>query len=657
MKLKNTLTSLLLFSLLSLPTFGQMPVPMEFGECGESNYPEADDWTRKGLRALRNDDKVNARRYARLALEANEKDGHAMFLMGYVGFTSGKMKEAEVYWQKCLSICPDYNAEIQYLLGIMKFESGQSEEGAELIEAYLANPMREGTFDEEAEKYLNDALVIARLKENPVEFSPKVVRNVSSPSDEYLCTISPDGTYCFYTRRAYTRPAHAGPADRARLVETFTVSELTNRGFDRGEPMPAPFNQNYNEGSPTISADNRLLVFTSCEELADGYKNCDLYYSIRNGDHWSEIRPLPGDVNQSDSWESQPSVSANGNRIYFTSNREGGLGGLDLYVTYLQPDGTWGTPENLGAPVNTEGDEKSPFIHSDSQTLYFASTGLPGMGGYDLYYARQGDDFVFEEPINIGYPINNVDDELGLFVDLAGTTAYFNSNTQRGPGGWDLFSFGLHPAARPQEVAMVRGVLRDEEGQPVTDAQLVLKNIATQEMQRVDVDRSNGEYTAVVAIKDGEDAIIKVEREGAAFSSRYIDVDEVEAGIVEADLEVSKIQVGREYRLNDINFATNSFVLNENARMIIEEFAIFLDENPTVKVDIQGHTDNVGEDQSNLVLSRNRARVVYEYLLDWGISAQRMTHHGFGEERPVESNETETGRAANRRTIFVITHT
>ncbi|NVK28533.1 MAG: PD40 domain-containing protein [Flavobacteriia bacterium] len=645
--------TLVLLTVFSFGLQAQMPVPLEFGECDQP-YPEADDWSRKGIRALRNGDEVNARRYARLALEANSRDAHGFFLMGYVAFTTGKIAEAQANWTQCLAICPDYNAEMQYLLGIMKIESGKTEEGEKLISTYLENPMRNGSFDEEAEEYLEQALIIAELMENPVDFDPRVVRGVSTPADEYLCSISPDGEMMFYTRREMKRPRHSGPSDRARLVETFTVSRMTQRGFDRGEDMPLPFNDNYNEGSPTISADNRILVFTSCELMPNEYKNCDLYYSIRNGDTWSPIQSLGANVNKADSWESQATISANGNRIYFASNREGGVGGLDIWMTNRLPDGTWSEPINLGEPVNTPGDEKSPFIHSDSKTLYFASTGHPGMGGWDVFYARQNSSLEFEQPVNIGYPINNTTDELGLFVDLDGVTAYFNSKDLRGPGGWDLYQIDLPEEARPEEVALVRGTLRDESGEIVTDADLVLKNISTQEETRIDVDDENGEYTAVVTLSENEDVILKVDREGAAFSSKYIDVDDTESGVVEGDLEVAELSVGREYRLNDINFATDSYELTQNARTIIREFAIFLEENPSVKVDIQGHTDNVGEDASNLTLSQNRARVVYEYLIDMGIASNRMTHHGFGEQKPVETNSTEAGRAKNRRTIFVI---
>lgn len=634
-------------------TFGQSFPPVELGEC-DGHPIGSDQQLQKAVRAIRNNDRNLAQIYVNNLLDADPKDPHGLYLFGEIGFRNGDLRAAEAYWTQCLSVCPDYKAELEFLLGLLLVNSDNAAKkvkGQEMLEKYLVNPMRDGGYDSEAERVLAQSRITEELIANPVPFDPQVVRGVSTRADEYLAIISPDGQYCFYTRREMRRPRHAGPGDRAQMVEEFTLSTNTGTGFDHGEALPDPFNSNINEGAPTITANNRLLVFASCK-MEGGYQNCDLYYTMKNGEYWSSIRPIDA-VNRPDSWESQPSISANGDRLFFVSNREGGQGGLDIYMSRFRPDGTWSTPENLGPVINTPGNEKSPFIHSDSRTLYFASDGQPGMGGYDIFYAHQNESAEYNKPINIGYPINKESDQLGLFVNLEGTTAYFNSNELRGPGGWDLYSFELHQAARPDEVILVRGTLVNEYEESITDANITLKNLGTQEQQQIDVDNETGEYTAVV--NKGDDVILKVEMDGAAFSAKMIGQDESASGVVEADLEVAELRVGREYRLNDINFATNSYQLTNRAMLIIEEFAFFLEENPSVKVDIQGHTDNVGEGSDNTALSRNRARVVYEYLIDWGIPANRMTHHGYGESRPVASNATPEGRAKNRRTIFVIT--
>ncbi len=307
--------------------------------------------------------------------------------------------------------------------------------------------------------------------------------------------------------------------------------------------------------------------------------------------------------------------------------------------------------------INTSKNEKSPFIHSDSHTLYFASQGHAGLGGYDIFYSKSDDDLEeWGEPVNIGYPINTDKDEIGLFVSLNGKKGYFNSNKLRGMGGWDLYEFDLYEAARPDKVALLKGTLVDENNEVVRDAVLEVKNLKTKEVARVHVDSETGEFATVVRIKEEENIILKVKKEDAAFTSKFVDAKDPEGnGVVEANLEVSPIKVGKEYRLNDIFFTSNSYALSENAMQIIDEFILFLNDHPRVKVDIQGHTDNIGKPEDNLVLSKNRAKVVYEYIVNHGVNASRLNHHGYGEQRPIAANSSESGRAKNRRTVFVIT--
>lgn len=635
--------------LLSLSAYAQMP-ELGFGNCPDQGQPSSRSDLSVALEEIRKENFELANQMVN-SMYAEEVDNpHMLYLIGELMFRNPRGRNlavAERSWDDCLKACPNYKPELKYLLGRIKINNNNIEEGMALLGEFIDDPEADPNLMDLALDAYEQGQVMQELMANPVEYNVSVVRGISTPNaDEYLTAISPDGQLAFFTRRMGGN-------------ETFTRSEFGGRNFNFGTPMPRPFNANFNEGSPTITADNRLLIFTSCLPTEDGLQNCDLYYSIRNGDRWSEIQPIGETVNSPDSWESQPSVSPNGDKLYFASNREGGIGGIDIYVSHRQPDGSWGEAVNLGEPINTPGDEKSPFLHTDSRTLYFASRGgHPGMGGYDLFYARQNEDGSYNEPENIGYPINTSANEVGLIVNLQGTKAYFNSNDPEagGVGLWDLFEFTMPEDARPEEVAIVRGVLRDQNGRPVTNAEVTMKNTVTNEETRLDVDRSSGEYTAVVSVARNEDVIIKVEGDDASFSTRYIDADQVSTSeVVDADMDVAKLEVGKEYRLNDVHFETDSYELDNQDKFIIDEFAIFLQEHSTVTVDIQGHTDDVGGDDANLILSRNRARVVYERLISKGIAASRMTHHGFGETRPVAPNRNDRGRAMNRRTVFVIT--
>jgi outer membrane protein OmpA-like peptidoglycan-associated protein len=339
--------------------------------------------------------------------------------------------------------------------------------------------------------------------------------------------------------------------------------------------------------------------------------------------------------------------------IYFISDRPGGLGGYDIYKIEKQDDGAWSSPINLGAPINTPANEKSPFIHTDSQTLYFSSQGHKGLGGYDIYYSRQKQDGGWEEPINIGYPINSYDDDLSFFASTDGHYGYYSSNRLSENGAWNLYSFPLYEEARPQKVLLLKGQIDVEESIGPIQARIQLKNIRTKTITEIPVDSTTGKYVTAILFKD--DQILTVKKEGFVYSSRYLSTED--STLIQpkkVDIAIKKIEVGESYEIDDINFTTNSAILSVDAQKIIDNFFEFLYENPLIEVEIQGHTDNIGQDQKNLALSDKRAKAVYQYLIDKGISMSRLSAKGYGETMPIASNDTYAGRAANRRTVFVI---
>jgi len=304
--------------------------------------------------------------------------------------------------------------------------------------------------------------------------------------------------------------------------------------------------------------------------------------------------------------------------------------------------------------INTKGSEKSPFFHSDGQTLYFSSTGQMGYGSYDIFFSKLDKDNNWQVPKNIGYPINSENDDLGFFVSTDGRSGYFASNKLKGLGGWDIYTFPLYKEARPERVLFLKGALKNENNQMITDGRVELKNTRTKEITTVDVDSLTGKYVAVVAFND--DHILTVKQPGKAFSSEYLSMsDSTLNKPKQLDVEIQQIEVGKNYRINSIYFETNSAEVNLQTISIIEELAGFLNENPTVNIAIQGHTDNVGDAQTNLKLSQDRSRHVYETLVKNGIIAERLSSTGYGATKPVSSNQTEKGRALNRRTEFTIT--
>jgi outer membrane protein OmpA-like peptidoglycan-associated protein/tetratricopeptide (TPR) repeat protein len=640
-----------LFLLLSTSLLAQP----ELGECEQEVDEVISNQIPRALKAWKVKNYREVERYLEKSLRLDPTYAPALYLLGELNLRKGEIRKAKFLWEKLLKECPHYKPEIPYLLGVIYLESGEYEMAISFIEQFLANSERDFGFDKEAKTALKDAKLNLKLMANPKAFQPSPVQRISTSADEYLASISPDQKTMFFTRRSRKVNRKDGPAASARLVEEFCKAvKQANGEFEMGAPMPSPFNTSYNEGGPSITADNTELYFTVCLDI-EGYKNCDIYYTeLDPYGYWVTPKSVGDHINRRDSWESQASVTANGDFLYFTSNREEGQGGLDIYRCKRLPQGNWSAPVSLPAGVNTSRDEKSPFIHSDSKTLYFTSNGHPGLGGFDIFYVQAKTDSTWFSANNIGYPINSKDDDLGLFVSMDGKTGYFSSNTIRANTGWDLYKFELPQEARPDEVFLLSGKLSAEEG--LDSAVVEIKNLKTKEVSKIRVDLETGNFARVLSNQSNDDFIIKVEKKGAAFSSRYISAESrVKEPIVEASLELKKLEIGREYTLNDINFLSNSDALDNAARAIIEEFVGFMVDNETVKADIQGHTDNVGDAGSNEQLSKKRAKAVFEYALSLGMSNSRLVWHGYGESRPIEPNDDDSGRAKNRRTVFVLT--
>lgn len=652
-KVRRTYSLILLLILLSIELVAQP----ELGVCKQEADPMAEAQLPKALRAWRKKDFREAQRYLEKSVGFDRSYAHGHYLLGELYLKKGELHGVEAMWEQVIRICPDYKADLYYYLGILLLETNKEKRGRELLETYVIHAERDAALVKEAENILEEFRVVEELKAHPVPYDPKPVPGISTPADEYLGCISPDMHLFFFTRRLRKRNKYSGPANGMRLVEEFSMSQRQQRGFPAGEALPRPFNSQYNEGGPSITAANSELFFTVCQPNDTGYLNCDIWYSRRFGSDWSSLRPLPAPINSAESWESQPSVSANGDLLFFASNRKRGYGGTDLYVCHRLENGDWSAPENLGQSINTEGNEKTPFLHSDSRTLYFSSDGHPGMGGFDIFYSRQYEG-VWQSPKNIGYPINNESNNVGLFVDLSGKKAYFSTKRKGGRKDYDIFSFDMPAAARPVQVALIRGTVADEAGAPQVDARLELTNLKTKEVQRIGIDELDGSYTAAVRVSNVDEHLLTIKQEGSAFQSRFLSKETItpdEESTVQIDMEVLPLEKNREYRLRDIYFASNSAELNHSSLAVLQVFRDFLVEHPNVHVEIQGHTDEVGSASANLKLSSRRATKVYEHLIDEGVDPGQMQHRGYGESRPAADNTTEEGKALNRRTVFVIT--
>lgn len=464
-------------------------------------------------------------------------------------------------------------AEAHLSMGDLLFDQRRYAEAIRHFERFLQLDAHHKRWRDDAQRNIGIAQFRLDAMAHPVDFRPENLGTaVNSVDDDYLPAITADGTTLIFTRRS---PRTASTTANTPEEEDFFLSRCDSHGvWGTAQRMDPPVNTTDNEGAQCISYDGRIMLFTACGRR-DGAGRCDLYQSVWHNGRWGKPRNM-GPVINTGHWESQPSLSADGKALYFVSDRPGGYGGTDIWVC-RRHDGGWGAPENLGPAINTAGNEAGPFIHYDGQTLYFSSTGHTGMGGCDLFVSRHQADGSWSEPQNLGYPVNTEGDESRLVVSADGRTAYFASDHLGGLGKNDIYRFDLPEPLRAHEVVCA-----------------------------------------------------------------------------EAVAEADTLSVGQSIRLNNIFFQTGSARLYEESQVELDKVVDLMLASPTLRIELAGHTDNVGSQQANRTLSEQRAKAVYDYLVASGISPERLSYRGYGEEMPVASNDTEEGRRQNRRTVFTV---
>ncbi|HET9433092.1 MAG TPA: flagellar motor protein MotB, partial [Chitinophagaceae bacterium] len=312
-----------------------------------------------------------------------------------------------------------------------------------------------------------------------------------------------DGKEFFFTRRI------------RGYDEDFFSAKWDGKDWVKAAPLGGNVNTDQNEGAQMISQDGEMLVFTACNRK-DGWGSCDIYISYLTQNGWSEGINLGGKIN-TDQWESQPCLSPDKRDLYFASRRPGGLGGSDIYVSHLQPNGQWTSPENLGPQINTSGDESCPFIHADNQTLFFTSNGLLGYGEDDLFYARKGPKGDWSVPENLGYPINTIYKEGTLFIAADAKTAYYASDRSDSKGGLDIYSFELPENIRPNKTLWVKGKVFDKKTTKGLPSGVELIDMNTKQLiSKVQTDE-RGNY--LITLPVGKDYAFNVNRKGYLFFS------------------------------------------------------------------------------------------------------------------------------------------
>ena len=558
-------------------------------------------------------------------------------------------EKAAFHYNKAIGLKPKPAPMLYFNAASEELNSAQYEQALKNFNLFIE---KGGHWDEELVRGIEVCRFAIEAVKNPMTFNPiNMGPNINSEWDEYLAALTADEMEFIFTVRLPRSKKTISFLDFTE--EDFYASRKENGVWQPRYPLPAPINTGYNEGAQAISPDGRYLFYTMCD-ADQGYGGCDLYWSKRIGDRWSRPRNM-GSVVNSIHWDSQPSIGPDGKTIYFASKRPGGYGGVDLWKTEIIEEGVFSEPVNLGATINTRKDDTAPFIHPDGRTLYFASAGRPGMGGRDLYYAVLLDDNTWSEPVNLGYPINTQNDEINILISASGTTAYFSSDKPGGYGGMDLYYFTLDEQLRPTPVTYIKGKVQDAVTLQPLEATIEMIDLNHNKIvTSTSSDPVTGDFLA--CILTGANILLNVNHPDYPFYSENFQLEKSYSDLAPflKNIRLEKAEIGTTFILRNIFFDFGHDELKAESHIELDRLVIYLENNKNMHIEIGGHTDNIGSDDYNNKLSLARAKSVYDYLIKNGIEVSRLSFKGYGKTSPIADNDTEEGRAINRRTEFKI---
>lgn len=541
----------------------------------------------------------------------------------------------EVRWQKVFWL----------ELGEDNMRLGKYDRVIGYLEQYLQNEtLNKGRIDQ-ATLWKRSAEFSLQNMKKAIKFQPRQLSDtLNCFPKQYFPVTTADEQEMIFTRRLGFKDDDD---------EDLVVSHKSPDGQWTAPVSVSPnINSKFNEGTCTISADGRQLIFTSCLGRR-GFGNCDLFESRKIGEEWTAPMNLGPQIN-SPAWESQPSLSADGRVLYFVSDRRGGQGSNDIYVSRKSDDGKWSKAKNLGKTVNTQYDEISPFIHANDRALFFASTGRPGFGGYDIFLSERTDS-VWSMPQNFGYPINNHEDQFSLFISPDSEKGYYSHEEDDLNGISRIYEFFVPEEYRLKyKSSSVKGFVRDSRTHEPVEAKVELFNLETNEIVSLTYsDSVTGQYLMVLT--QGADYALYVNSPGYLFKSLNFDYElKYDPKPIVIDIDLDKASEGAVVVLNNIFFDVDKYDLKPKSTTELDKIARFLSENPHIKVEISGHTDDQGAAAYNQQLSERRAKAVGSYLLEKGVAAGRLKQIGYGSRKPLQPNDSESNRQLNRRIEFKI---
>jgi outer membrane protein OmpA-like peptidoglycan-associated protein/tetratricopeptide (TPR) repeat protein len=598
--------------------------------------------------------------------------------VGYSYFKMKKYDDAKKYFQKMIPTDSSTNMKMYYYLARINALQYNFDTAITQFDTYKRslNPDQLNDEGKDIRKRIKECENAKGFIANSgTSFIDTLGKNVNTQYVEYAPIVSLDDSLLFFTAR---RPENIGGGRDSKGLyyeDIYFSKKDSNGNWSKAKNMGKGINTSDHDAAAGLSADkSQLIIYRSSG-------NGDLYLSINKDNTWGKAKKMNKFIN-TESHEASASFSYDMMKLYFSSDREGGYGGLDIYVSNIDEKGNWGMAENIRGKINSPYDEINLVPMPDGQTFYFTSNGHNGMGGLDIYKITYKDS-MWSDAVNLGYPINTPDDDVLYSISADGSIAYIGrSNSDSNmhdvykvtfmktakPTIDDVDGISLaiekyglllpemEPAANIQkmDLTVLKGKISDQfTGEPIYASIELTDNSTNQVIATFNSNEQTGNY--LVSLPSGKDYGIAVKAENCLFYSDNISIKNAK-GYKEIikDIQLQKITVGSKVVLKNIFFATGKATLTKSSETELSNLLKLMNDIPTLKIEVSGHTDNVGSAKKNKSLSERRAKAVVDYLVAKGISKDRMVFKGYGFERPIASNKTKEGRQQNRRTEFEV---
>ena len=581
------------------------------------------------------------------------------------------------FLKKAYQLDPNVDAEITFFLGEAYHLNHDFDDAIKYYSLYKAVPIKEVGFD--PDKRIAECNQGKILVANPVRaLIENLGPNINTKFREYAAVITADESLILFTSRADNTTGKS-VADDGMYYEDICMSTKQNNAWTPRINLPAPVNNDLHNATVALSADGqKLFVYTDNNEG-------DILMSTLQGDKWSKPESAGGNSINTKYAEVHACFSYDEKSIYFVSNKpDDNIGGFDIFVTKLDANGKWGAPQNLGPTINTIYDEEGVYMHPDGKTMYFASKGHKTMGSYDIF-RTVFEDSLWSEPENVGYPINSADKDAFYVVSASGKHGYYSSARMDAIGETDIYMISLLGAEKEvvmntedqlllsssileretviepkldrkysSNVTILKGTVTDALSKAPVNAIIVITDNEKNEI--VSTFQSNsktGRY--LVSLPSGRNYGIAVTMEGYLFFSENVDLPKSKTyQEIIKDIELNKLEVGQKIVLKNIFYDFDKATLRNLSISELDRLVKLLELNPSLRIEISSHTDNVGSAAYNVKLSTNRALSVINYLEKKGIKMDRLEYKGYGFTDPIAPNDTDQGRQLNRRTEFKI---